>query len=63
MARGSKLTSEDLNNVRQQLYVKEADGTKTLLVPYRNVYLSKVSPLFPYIEVIVPQDAALHSRK
>ncbi len=29
------LSSEELAQALQQLYVKEADGSKTLLVPYR----------------------------
>jgi ATP-binding cassette, subfamily D (ALD), peroxisomal long-chain fatty acid import protein len=42
VTRTQRLTPDELNRVLQQLYVKEADGSKTLLVPYRDTYLSKV---------------------
>jgi len=43
VARGNRLTAAELSEALQQLYVKENDGSKTLLVPYRDLYLSKVS--------------------
>ena len=42
VARGQRLTPEELLHVLQQVYVKADDGTKTLLVPYRDAYISKV---------------------
>jgi len=40
--KGNKLTPDQLSTVLQQVYVKEADGSKTLLVPYLD-RVSKVS--------------------
>jgi ATP-binding cassette subfamily D (ALD) long-chain fatty acid import protein len=42
-ARGQRLTPAELAQALQQVYLREADGSKTLLVPYRDSYLSKVS--------------------
>lgn len=42
-ARGKRLTPEELSQALQQVFVKEADGSKTLLVPYKDSYISKVS--------------------
>jgi ATP-binding cassette subfamily D (ALD) long-chain fatty acid import protein len=61
VARGSKLTAEDLNNVLQQLYITEADGSRTLLVPYRNEYLSKVSVSRAEVMFLGDRSRHLHS--
>jgi hypothetical protein len=61
VARGSKLTAEDLNNVLQQLYITEADGSRTLLVPYRNEYLSKVSVSPAEVLFLGDRSCHLHS--
>lgn len=42
-ARGKRLTTEELLQTLQQVYVKEKDGSKTLLVPYKDAYVSRVS--------------------
>ena len=42
VSRGQRLTPHELAEVLQQLYIKQSDGSKTLLVPYRDSYLSKV---------------------
>lgn len=42
-ARGKRLTPEELLQTLQQVYVKEEDGSKTLLVPYKDSYVSRVS--------------------
>lgn len=36
VSKGKRLTPDELSDVLQQLYIKEPDGTKTLLVPYRD---------------------------
>lgn len=41
-ARGQRLTPQELLQVLQQVYVKAEDGSKTLLVPYRDTYVSRV---------------------
>ena|ERR1700676_393730 len=41
-ARGRRLTPQELLHVLQQVYVKAEDGSKTLLVLYREAYISKV---------------------
>jgi ATP-binding cassette subfamily D (ALD) long-chain fatty acid import protein len=41
-ARGNRLTPQELLEALQQVFVKEEDGSKTLLVPYRDDYVSKV---------------------
>jgi hypothetical protein len=48
LARGPKLSKEELAQVEQQLYVDVADGSgsKELLVPFRG-RVSKVKPIFP----------------
>ena len=52
---GRKLTKEELDRALQQLYVKEKDGTKTLLVPYQNgvykVSYVRRTMLSPLIEI------------
>lgn len=45
-ARKNKLTPGELAQALQQVYVTEADGTRRLLVPVENKYISKVSTLF-----------------
>jgi ATP-binding cassette, subfamily D (ALD), peroxisomal long-chain fatty acid import protein len=41
----SKLSSEQLTQALQQLYIREPDGSKTLLVPSQNGGISKVSSI------------------
>ena len=41
-ARRKPLTPQQLEQALQQIYVKAEDGSKTLLVPYRDAYISKV---------------------
>ena len=41
-ARRKRLTSEELLQTLQQIYVNEEDGSKTLLVPYKDAYVSMV---------------------
>jgi ATP-binding cassette, subfamily D (ALD), peroxisomal long-chain fatty acid import protein len=44
VARGTPLTPDELAHVLEQVYIKQADGSKTLLVPIQDRYVSEVSP-------------------
>ncbi|KII91168.1 hypothetical protein PLICRDRAFT_37870 [Plicaturopsis crispa FD-325 SS-3] len=46
VARKRNLTPQELAEALQQVYVKGEDGSKTLLVPYRDKYISKI-PIYP----------------
>lgn len=41
VARHNRLSPQELAQVLQQVYVQEHDGSKTLLVPIRDSYVSK----------------------
>jgi ATP-binding cassette subfamily D (ALD) long-chain fatty acid import protein len=41
-ARRKRLSPQQLEQALQQIYVKAEDGSKTLLVPYEDAYISKV---------------------
>lgn len=45
---GNKVSQERLLQVLQQLYIKETDGSKTLLVPYQD----RISQVRSTIEVV-----------
>ncbi|EGO29364.1 hypothetical protein SERLADRAFT_445189 [Serpula lacrymans var. lacrymans S7.9] len=47
--RGKRASPEELADALQQVYIQEKDGSKTLLVPYRDQYVTKVpiSPISP----------------
>ncbi|KAF8886515.1 ABC transporter transmembrane region 2-domain-containing protein [Infundibulicybe gibba] len=55
VARGKRLSSEELANVLQQVYVKGDNGSKVLLVPYRD-RVSKV-PIYPTPSAKLASDA------
>jgi ATP-binding cassette, subfamily D (ALD), peroxisomal long-chain fatty acid import protein len=42
-ARGEPLTPDELAHVLEQVYLKQEDGSKTLLVPIQDRYVSEVS--------------------
>jgi hypothetical protein len=42
-ARGEPLTPDELAHVLEQVYIKQEDGSKTLLVPIQDRYVSEVS--------------------
>lgn len=56
--RGEPLSAQELADVLQQLYVVEEDGTKTLLVPYRD-RVSKVRVIYFTTPVDRPFDKNL----
>ena len=49
VTRGNKLTPQELAQVLQQAYIKEPDGSKTLLVPYLD-RISKVCSVYSLTE-------------